>query len=314
MSPPSVLVRERDAGPAPAVVDNDAPPRNTNIETDVLADPVVPDWGNLALPDTWPDQLRLTRPKDLWRLVRALLGKRKRVTIPAEMPGADALPKYVLQEFHGLPNGNYSKRFTEGYVNTFDRMMLGRMHQARKRMASYLAGCQSVLDVGTAGGGTAAVLQRHGIPDVWAIDPSPYLLQHAARRHPDVRFVQGLAEQLPFRNQRFDGVTVCFVLHEIPPKQVQRLLVELRRVIKPGGLLAICEPGPAQLEHSAWTLLKREGFAGLYFRWLARHAHEPFVRSWHRLDVNRLLNEAGFEPGTDEQTFPVRDIYARARS
>jgi hypothetical protein len=38
------------------------------------ADPAVPDWHTLTLPDTWPDQLNLARPRDLWRFLRHALG------------------------------------------------------------------------------------------------------------------------------------------------------------------------------------------------------------------------------------------------
>jgi hypothetical protein len=136
-------------------------------------DPAVCDWSTLKLPDAWPDRLCLSRPRGFVALLWSVIRKRRRVTIPADMPGAAKLPKYLLQEFHNLPNGNYSKRFTHGYVTGFDRMMLGEMQNIRRRIAAYLHDCRSVLDVGTAGGNTANALAAHGIPEVWAIDPSP---------------------------------------------------------------------------------------------------------------------------------------------
>lgn len=283
------------------------------MSTSSSNDPVVPDWPALQLPDAWPDRLRLTRPHEFFALLRKLLGRRQRVEIPQDMPGASQLPKYVLQEFHHLPNGNYSKKFTHGYITGFDRMMLGRMRQARQRIAHYLQSCRSVLDVGTAGGRTAAMLKQHGVPEVWAIDPSPYLLQHAARRHPQVRFLQGTAERTPFQDARFDGIAVCFVLHEVPPKYVTRCLNEFRRLLKPQGLLAICEPSASQLESNLWMLLRRAGWRGVYFKLLAHLVHEPFVRAWHRLDIRQALADAGFELCADEEHFPSRYVFARAR-
>src|SRR2546421_3241187 len=123
-------------------------------------DPPIPDWPRLALPDAWPDRLNLLRPRDLVRWVTCVLGRRTRVVIPAGLPGPARIPKYLLQEFHNLPNGNYSKRVTRAYITGFDRIMLGRMKRARQHLAGYLRGCQAVLDVGTAGGRTAAVLKR----------------------------------------------------------------------------------------------------------------------------------------------------------
>jgi len=277
-------------------------------------DPAACDWSALELPDAWPDRLCLSRPHGLIALLWSVIRKRRRVRLPDGMPGAATLPKYLLQEFHHLPNGNYSKRFTHGYITGFDRMMLGEMQNMRRRIAKYLRGCRSVLDVGTAGGNTAAAISAQGIPDVWAIDPSPYLLQHAAARHPHVHFVQGVGEAIPFPSARFDGVAVCFVLHEIPPKYVVRCLQEFRRTLKPNGLLAICEPSATQLNASWQHVWRHYGWRGVYFKVLAHAVHEPFVRAWHKLNIERVLQEAGFEICRVEDRPPARHLFARARA
>lgn len=276
-----------------------------------MQDPQVPDWANLQLPDSWADQLKLWRPWDLLKLLRRVLAKRQRVQLPDDLPGRELLPKYLLQEFHHLPNGNYSKQLTHGYITGFDRMMLGTMRAARAHLADRLRNCRSVLDVGTAGGRTAAALKAQGIADVWGLDPSPYLLQHAARRFNDVHFVQGTAEQTPFTHARFDGIAACFVLHELPPKQVQMALHEFARITKPNGLLVICEPSAEQLDHNVWRLWRIHGWRGVYFNLLAKLVHEPFVRAWHRLDLQRALLAAGFVCITDEEHFPSRMVLAR---
>lgn len=279
-----------------------------------MQDPQVPDWGNMQLPDSWADQLKLWRPWDLLRLLRRVLAKRQRVQIPEGMPGHELLPKYLLQEFHHLPNGNYSKQLTHGYITGFDRMMLGTMRAARTHLALALRECRSVLDVGTAGGRTAAAIKAQGVNDVWGLDPSPYLLQHAARRFPQVYFVQGTAEQTPFVEQRFDGIVACFVLHELPPKQVRIALREFARITQPEGLLAICEPSAEQLDRNVWRLWRKHGWRGVYFNVLARLVHEPFVRAWHRLDVQSALDEAGFVCLSDAEYFPSRMILARRKA
>ena len=159
-----------------------------------VADPSVPDWGGLELPDSWPDRLDLRRPRQLLALLRrTVASRRSRVQLPAQMPGAELLPKYLLQEFHNLPNGNYSRRISRGYITGFDRVMLGHMRTARTRLADFLRGCDSAIDIGCGGGRTAAALHAAGVREVWGLDPSPYLLQHAAHDFPQLRFVQGLA-------------------------------------------------------------------------------------------------------------------------
>jgi ubiquinone/menaquinone biosynthesis C-methylase UbiE len=273
-------------------------------------DPTVPDWINLNLPDTWPDEL-IASPLKAWRLFARTLGKRRRVEVPDGMPGRESLPKYILQEFHSLPNGNYSKRITHGYITGFDRLMLGRMTHARTHIAAALHGCSAVLDVGCGGGRTAGLLRSNGAEDVWGLDPSPYLLQHAARAFPQVNFVQGIAEETGFPSARFDGVSACFLLHEIPPAYIEKALREFHRILRPNGLLAICEPSPIQLQLSPWRLLREDGFLGWYFWLLARMVHEPFVAAWHRRSPAQMLADAGFELMSDSNVMPVRHLLAR---
>jgi ubiquinone/menaquinone biosynthesis C-methylase UbiE len=275
-----------------------------------VTDPQVPDWSNLNLPDTWPDEL-FASPLKAWRLIARTFGKRRRVQVPDDMPGRELLPKYILQEFHSLPNGNYSKRLTHGYITGFDRLMLGRMRRARTHIVQSLQGCAAVLDVGCGGGRTAGMLKANGASDVWGIDPSPYLLQHAAKAFPDVQFVQGIAEKTSFADARFDGIAACFLLHEIPPAYIERALNEFRRILRPGGLLAICEPSPIQLQLSPWRLLRRDGVLGWYFWLLARMVHEPFVDAWHRRNAQQMLAKAGFEIIAESHEMPVRHILAR---
>jgi ubiquinone/menaquinone biosynthesis C-methylase UbiE len=240
------------------------------------------DWANLSLPDTWPDQLNLKNPVSAARLLAHPFRKRQTVMIPRDLPGAEAIPPYALQEFHHLPNGNYSHVLTRGYITGFDVSMLGHMQRVRERIAEHLAHCQAVLDLGCAGGTTAAVIQAKGVADVWGLDPSPYLLRYAARDYPQIRFVQGVMEKLPFPNRRFDGMSACFVFHEVPPFYIRQALEEISRVLKPGGLLMIAEPSPIQLQASFLSMIKNYGWKGGYFQLLARFLHEPFVDAWHR--------------------------------
>jgi ubiquinone/menaquinone biosynthesis C-methylase UbiE len=175
-------------------------------------------------------------------------------------------------------------------------------------MAEALRGCGSALDVGCGGGASTAALTQAGIPDVWGLDPSPYLLRCADAQVPTARFVQGLAEDTGFADARFDGVSACFVFHEIPPPAADRALAELCRILKPGGRLAIVEPAAEQYHLGMWQLARRYGPRAAYFRALARTIHEPFVEAWHRRDVPAWLESAGFRVCEDRTDVPVRTL------
>jgi ubiquinone/menaquinone biosynthesis C-methylase UbiE len=286
----------------------DAPPMTSRStgQSKAVKCPDSIDWANLSLPETWPDQLNFKNPLGLARLLTHLFRPRQQVSIPNDLPGVEAIPSYVLQEFHHLPNGNYSHTLTRGYRTGFDLSMLGHMQCVRERIAEHLAHCQAVLDLGCGGGSTAAAIQAKGVAEVWGLDPSPYVLQHAAQDYPQLRFAQGVMEKLPFPNQRFDGMAACFVFHEVPPFYIRQGLAEISRVLAPGGLLAIAEPSPIQLRRSFLSMINQYGWQGGYFQVLAAFLHEPFVRAWHKFALADEAAKQALKILQEDEGMPVR--------
>ena len=269
------------------------------------------DWASIELPDAWPDQLDWKHPLTALRMLRRVLRRsRDRVRLPSGLPGAERIPKYILQEFHNLPNGNYSKHISAGYARWFDRVMLGSMREGRARLAEALRGSGRLIDLGCGGGHMAGLLKASGVEEVVGLDASPYLLQHAAQTYPGVRWVHGMAERTGMPDASFDGASVCFLLHEVPPLYLRQILAELRRILRPGGRLAVLEPSRVQWVNSSWHMLRRHGWRGLYFKALSAHAFEPFVEAWHKQPFAALLEENGFRVETDESGCPFRYVLA----
>lgn len=259
------------------------------------SDPDIPDWKNITLPNAWVDELAFRNPLHWLKLIAAILGKRHKVKLPDNCSNAEMIPKYAQQEFHHLPNGNYSNKLATGYIKGFDIAMLGKMLKARQKIGQALSNCNSVLDIGCGGGKTAQTIYDNGIKDVWGIDISPYLLKAAAIRHPNIQYIQAPAEHLPFPDERFDGVAICYVLHEIPPKYIAKILDEIHRVLKPRGKLVVIEPSPKQFFSSYCALFKTYGWQGCYFRLLSQKTYEPFIQSWHKTNISQLFNTKGFD-------------------
>lgn len=268
------------------------------------------DWARVRLPDAWPDRVAWWHPR-LWRKVAGR--QREPVRLPDALPGANRLPKYLLLEFHNLPNGNYSHRITRGYARGFDHAMLGSLRAGRQRIAEALRGARRALDLGSGAGHLAGAMHRTGIGEVWGLEPSPYLLTLAAQKHPQVRWRQGVGENSGLPDATFDAVGICFVLHEVPPAYLRRLVAELRRITTPGATIAILEPSPLQWRQGVWRMWRSHGWRGVYFRLLARRVHEPFADAWHKLDAAALLAEYGFIVEQDEISCPFRFIVARRR-
>jgi len=265
------------------------------------------------LPATWVDELQFARPGDLLRLIKHMRGKKHRAVPPASMDGIDAVPTYLFAEYHGLPNGYFSKHFTHGYIRTFDKVMLGNMAKLRERIATCFSGYERVLDIGCGGGEQAAALASAGIPDVHAIDASPYMVAHAKESFPDIPFAVRAAENTGYADARFDAVCLSFVFHEIPPKFAEQAIAEIHRILRPGGELIIAEPSALQMEFPMRALFRRFGWRGPYFRILAKHTHEPFVVPWQARDQTEWLSQNGFSVEEEEQSCPIHWWRARKK-
>lgn len=98
---------------------------------------------------------------------------------------------------------------------------------------------ERVLDVGCGTGHLArAIVARSEPSEVRAVDLAPAYIEHARQHtvHPRVLFEVGDACALQFADSGFDRALSLLVLHFVP--RPERAIVEMRRVVKPGGVLA----------------------------------------------------------------------------
>lgn len=99
-----------------------------------------------------------------------------------------------------------------------------------------------VLELGCGLGNDGLELLRAGL-EVTATDIAPGHLAEAQRLHREAGYESACAhllvdaENLPFADGSFDGVLVVAALHHLPDPR--RALAEARRVLRPGGLLAL---------------------------------------------------------------------------
>lgn len=101
-----------------------------------------------------------------------------------------------------------------------------------------------VLEVGCGTGRLAAELA--GIARVWAVDPSPEMLEQASRNAPaKVGFRQASAEELPFKDGWFERVVARLVVHLVDRR---RAFAEWRRVLAADGRAAIATFDPAHFD------------------------------------------------------------------
>ncbi|MEH2008263.1 class I SAM-dependent methyltransferase [Nostoc sp.] len=142
-----------------------------------------------------------------------------------------------------------------------------------------------VLDLCCGSGQTTQFLVNFS-QNVTGLDASPKSLQRARLNVPLASYVEAFAEEMPFPNNLFDVVHTSVALHEMQPQQLRKIINEVYRVLKPGGVFTLVDfhaptnpifwPGVSLFlllfeTETAWQLLKT--------------------------DLPRLLTETGFEVG-----------------
>jgi len=155
--------------------------------------------------------------------------------------------KASAKETKGLIlNGGWRYDLTGWFCDTF--LFRGKSREIKQRTIN-LARVQpgdAVLDVGC-GTGTLAieVARSFRAGRVAGIDPSTEQIARArakaARRNLPIEFQIGVIEQLAFPDQTFDVVLSTLMMHHLPASLKRQGLVEIARVLKPGGRLVIAD-------------------------------------------------------------------------
>jgi demethylmenaquinone methyltransferase/2-methoxy-6-polyprenyl-1,4-benzoquinol methylase len=96
-----------------------------------------------------------------------------------------------------------------------------------------------VLDAACGTGDLAIADRKAGAAHVTGLDFSERMLERARRKAPELEWVQGDMLALPFDDGSFDAATVGFGVRNVADLELS--LRELRRVLRPGGRLAILE-------------------------------------------------------------------------
>jgi demethylmenaquinone methyltransferase/2-methoxy-6-polyprenyl-1,4-benzoquinol methylase len=148
------------------------------------------------------------------------------------------------------------------------------------------------------GTGDLAVAAQHAGGKVTGVDFSERMLERARRKSGEVEWVQGDALALPFPDGAFDAATVGFGVRNLD--DLERGLAELRRVLRPGGRLAILEITRPSGLLAPFYRLWFDGFVPLLGKLLpGGSAYTYLPASVRRFpgpdELASLLGTAGFE-------------------
>lgn len=230
-------------------------------------------------------------------------------------------PEYYLRSFHAYETGNLSweaasevesaayavhARIWQDAGVKGDRMLRQSYHDIIKQQIPQEP--QDILDLGCSVGLSTFALQKvYPHAKITGLDLSAYFLAVAHYRseqhHVNVNWIHAAAESTGLPDGSFDLISIFLMCHELPQAATKEIFAEARRLLRPGGHLAIMDMNPKseiykKMPPYILTLLK---------------STEPYLDEYFTLDIEQVIVEAGFKTPTITPNTPRhRTIIAQA--
>ena len=222
-------------------------------------------------------------------------------------------PDYYVTSFHAYETGNLSwqaafevesaahavhSRIWQQPENQGDAKLRQSFHDILKKSISGQP--QDIIDLGCSVGMSTFALQAvYPQAKITGLDLSPYFLAVAnyrtqQRRLDQITWVHGQAESTGMADASFDLVSIFLMCHELPQSATHQIFAEARRILRPGGHLAIMDMNPQseiykKMPTYILTLLK---------------STEPYLDEYFSLDIEQALIGAGFQSPTITSNSP----------
>ena len=222
----------------------------------------------------------------------------------------EELPQYYRRCFHFQTEGYLSRASAEVYEHQVEILFAGTA-DAMRRMAipplrKHLRNSKGlrILEV-AAGTCRSSRFLSDALPKarIVATDLSQAYLKVGQERlanYPRIDFMQADATRLPFKDGEFDAVYSVFLFHELPAAEREKVLGEMHRVVKPGGVAVMVDS--LQLGDVPGMDIHLERFPEQF--------HEPFYRNYISRPMEDLFRKAGFNKVESEAGFLSKVISA----
>ena len=122
--------------------------------------------------------------------------------------------------------------------------------------------------------------------NVTGLDASPLSIQRARKNVPNATYIKAFAENMPFADNLFDVVHTSAALHEMQSEQLPKIIKEVYRVLKPGGVFTLVD------FHSPTNPIFWPGLAVFFWLFETQTAWELL-----KTDLPGLLRDYGFDVG-----------------
>ncbi len=139
----------------------------------------------------------------------------------------------------------YARRILDELAHKpFDRAQLDRFAEA--------IGDGLACDLGCGPGQIARYLHERGVK-ACGIDLSPEMIANAKRLSPEIEFRQGDMLALDVPDEAYAGIAAFYSIIHIAREDLERAFCEMKRVLKPGGLLLVAfHLGEETIHLDAW--------------------------------------------------------------
>jgi SAM-dependent methyltransferase len=116
------------------------------------------------------------------------------------------------------------------------------------RLAREVGDLGPICDLGCGPGQIARYLHRKGVKTV-GVDLSPKMVAEAQRLNPEIHFHQGDMRALPDEANSWGGIAAFYCIIHIPRQEIVEVLREMKRVLRPGGLLLVTFHIGTEIKH-----------------------------------------------------------------
>ena len=256
-----------------------------------IANGVYP--AEVIIPKSPSDHIK-NLPRLLWDSLK--VSRRRKLNIKKDLNDlgeVDEVPDYFKRNYHFQTDGYFSEESAKLYEHQVEVLFSGTAAPMRRMLIKMikerlpLDRPLKILEL-AAGTGTATVdfSKSFNTESYTVTDISGAYLELAKKRlSGKFEFIKTPAENLPFQNEEFDLVFSVYLFHEVPRSVRLKVLEESARVLKKGGMLAICDSiqksDDAKLDHVL------ENFPKDY--------HEPFYKDYTIWNATEAIESTGLK-------------------
>lgn len=266
----------------------------------LLDEKIVFDW--LRLPKIIADSIRAHNQRKL----------KKNSEFDKEAESfSKSFPEYYKRNFHYQKSGYLSDESADLYEQQVEILFSGTAQVMRRQilkpLKTHFKGSDGeglkFLEVGS---GTSSLTRSLTLAfpkaQITCLDLSPHYLKKARADFKDAKnisFMQGMAEDLQFKDEQFDVVLSCYLFHELPLNIRAQVLNEKWRVLKKGGFLGVVDSIQKNDDNDLQFAIDQ----------FPVDFHEPFYKNYVNHNLARLIKTTMGRNSKSEIHFLTKAVF-----